>query len=139
MIKRKIKILITLFVATCSFGLASCGNSSNANHPVVNSTDSINEKVETKQKYVIELNMDNYRKYIDIRTEYWSYDYIKYTFYGSLSYGFYDNVIIECERHYSNVYPYTVQLSAGGYGDYYTSNFGTCTITGVSGKVIYWI
>ena len=138
---KKTKLLGALLIATCAFGLASCGsNSSSDNQPIVNSTDNINDKAEEKQKYVIELNMDNYRKYIDIRAEYGYSNGVRYAFYGSLSYGFYDNVVIECERNYSNTLdPYTVNLSVGGYGDYYTSGYGSYKVTGVSGKVIYWI
>lgn len=141
MIKRKLKLACSLLAVAGAFCLASCGSTSSANNqPVVNSTDNINEKVETKQKYVIELNMDNYQKYIDVRAEYGYSNGIRYSFYGSLSYGFYDNVVVECERTYSNkLYPYTVNLSVGGYGHYYTSGYGDYKVTGVSGKVIYWI
>jgi len=138
---KKTKLLGALLAVAGALCLASCDSNSSANNqPVVNSTDNINDKAEEKQKYVIELNMDNYRKYIDIRAEYGYSNGVRYAFYGSLSYGFYDNVVIECERNYCNeLYPYTVNLSVGGYGDYYTSGYGSYKVTGVSGKVIYWI
>ena len=61
MIKRKLKIVGAFLAIAGAFCLASCGsNSSAVNQPVVNSTDNINDKAEERQKYVIELNMDNY-------------------------------------------------------------------------------
>jgi len=144
MIKRKLKFAGALLAVAGAFCLAACGSNSSANNqPVVNSTDNINEKVETKQKYVIELNMENYQKYIDLRFlpgDSGSNSYTIYYFQGSLSYAFYDNVIVtytvDGESEGSKV-----TLSSGGYGRYYTSSrySKTHTITNVSGKVIYWI
>ena len=140
MIKRKFKLVCMFLAVAGAFCLASCGSSSNAdNQQVVNSTDIINNKAEEKQKYVIELNMNNYKKYIDTRAEVYTGSHLRYAFYGSLSYGFYDNVVITFERNYNEVTTHQVELSTGGYGYWYTAGYGTYTITAVSGKVIYWI
>ena len=138
MIKRKLKLAGALLAVAVAFCLASCGSNSSANNqPVVNSTDNINDKAEEKQKYVIELNMDNYLKYIDIKVMPESSSY-NYYFQGSLSYAYYDNVVIKYTRDSTD---YEVNLSVGGYARYYsTSRYaGTPSITSVSGKVIYWI
>ncbi len=139
MIKRKFKIVGAFLAVAGAFCLVSCGSGSSAdNQPVLNNTNNINEKVETKQKYVIELNLDNYRKYVDVRSEYNGSNSRVY-FIGTLSYAFYDNVAITYERNYSGVTTHTAELSAGGYSSWYTSGYGSYTVTGVSGKVIYWI
>ena len=146
MIKRKLKLAGALLAVAGALCLASCGSNSSANNqPVVNSTDDINEKVETKQKYVIELNMENYQKYIDIRfipSNNGSSSHFNYYFQGSLSYAYYDNVVIT--SHYSRTgYEETdteISLTTGGYARWYsTGGYGTTTLTGVRGKVIYWI
>ena len=131
---KKTKLLGALLIAGCAFGLASCGNSKADNQPVVNSTDNINEKVETQQKYVIELNLENYKKYIDVRSNGGSVYFI-----GTLSYAFYDNVVITSERVYSGTTTTEIELSAGGYASWYTAGYGTYNVTAVKGKVIYWI
>ena len=140
--KRIIAMLGVLFTVVGTVTLVACGSDSNTSNTqnIVNNNDNIKEKAEEKQKYVIELNMDNYLKYIDVRAETATSNSVRYAFYGSLSYAFYDNVVVECERTYSsNLYPYTVELSAGGYGLYYTSGYGSYEVKGISGKVIYWI
>ncbi len=143
MIKRKIKILGVLFLSLGLFCITSCNSKTNGNHKiVVNSTDDINENIETKQKYVIELNMDNYLKFIDIKIIPSNNDYFEYYFQGSLSYAFYDNVVIT--SHYSRAgYEETdteITLSAGGYAMWHSSGGkGNITVIDVKGKVIYWI
>lgn len=112
-------------MATCLFVLASCGNSND--NTVINTIDEINGDAETKQKYVIELNMDNYKKYIDIRIEDGSY-----SFYGSLTYAYYDNVNVSTSNG-------IVSLTAGGYGYWYKWNGTHYKINNVSGRVIFWI
>ena len=131
---KKIKLLTSLLILAFTLVFSSCGNNS-----TVNSTDSINEDVETKQKYVIELNMDNYKKYIDLRTEP-AGDYCRYCFYGSLSYAYYDNVVITYYAG-SETNTYTLVLSSGGYALFYSTGryTTTYTVSNITGKVIYWI
>lgn len=126
-------LLIIPFISVLA--LASCGSSSNSseNNKIVNSTDNINYKEETKKKYVIELNKDNYRKYIDVRSNGGSVYFI-----GTLSYAFYDNVIIYSLRSGGET-SNPIELSAGGYASWYITGYGSYTVTAVSGKVIYWI
>ncbi len=130
--KNQFRALLLIISILFAFVLVSCGSSSNNNHNVVND-DIINDTAEEKQKYVIELNVDNYLKYIDIRNECGENMNIVYKFYGSLSYAFYDTVVITYNTGK------TTELSAGGYGYYYNSRTGQPTVTSVTGKVIYWI
>lgn len=128
-----------------AFAFASCAGNSSGSHNIVNSSDNINSNADEKQKYVIELNMDNYQKYIDIRfipSNNGSSSHFNYYFQGSLSYAYYDNVVIT--SHYSRTgYEETdteISLTTGGYARWYsTGGNGTTTLTGVRGKVIYWI
>lgn len=139
MVKRKIKLLGAIMIAVCTFGLASCGgdSSNNTNELIINYTDEIKEDATTKQKYVIELNMDNYHKYIDERVVYdKSSSSNKYALYGSLSYAFYDNVVVKYV-FYSETFE--IELSSGGYGNMSKGYESKYKIIGVSGKVIYWI
>ena len=129
MIKYKKVFLILVFVIMLV--LCSCRNSSN-------STSSNSSEASKQQKYEISLNMDNYKTYVDIKSEY-NGNSTRVYFDGTLSYAYYDNVVITYERNYSGVTTSTVELSAGGYAHWYTTGYGTYSITGVSGKVIYWI
>ncbi len=131
--KNQFRALLLIISVLFVFVLVSCGSSSNNNQSVVNDDDIINDTAEEKQKYVIELNVDNYLKYIDIRNECGENMDIVYKFYGSLSYAFYDTVVITYKTGK------TTELSAGGYGYYYNSRAGQQTVTNVTGKVIYWI
>ena len=130
--KNQFRALLLIIFILFAFVLVSCGSSSTNNQSVVND-DNINDTAEEKQKYVIELNVDNYLKYIDIRNECGENTHIVYKFYGSLSYAFYDTVVITYNTGK------TTELSAGGYGYYYNSRTGQPTVTSVTGKVIYWI
>ena len=146
---KKTKFLGALLIAACAFVLCSCGSSSNSSEKqnIVNNNDNINDKAEEKQKYVIELNLNNYLKYIDKRfipIGSGSTGYITYYFQGSLSYAYYDNVVITSHfRSNKTGYEETdneISLSTGGYAVWYSSGAnGLYSITAVSGKVIYWI
>ena len=152
MTNRKNRVLYLMIFLVTIFILASCGSSknsesnSNSNDNTVSITS--NNGKEEKQKYIVDLNMDNYTKYLDIRYEPYgsgSNLYFRVCFYGSLSYAYYDDVVITNHFSRSNFEETDtdIKLSAGGYAYWYTlgggSGSGTNTITKVSGKVIYWI
>ncbi len=139
MTKRIFKFLTLIFLFVCVFDLFSCG--SNENKSIVKDEDDIDEKAEEKQKYVVELNMDNYEKYIDIRYEPDGSN-SRICFYGSLPYAFYDDAVITSRvsrSGYEDVMK-DIELSSGGYAYWHnTGGYWSYKITGVSGKVIYWI
>ena len=140
-------MLGVLFAVIGTFTLVSCGSESNTTNTqnIVNNSDDIKEKTEEKQKYVIELNMDNYAKYIDVKSlpvGTGSSIYFIVYFQGSLTYAYYDNVVIT--SHYSKTgqegYDTEIALSTGGYARWYSSGGnGSYEIKGINGKVIYWI
>ncbi len=127
MIKRRFKLFAVIFILLSFITLSSCSSNKESNK--INSDDNINEKADQMQKYVIELNTENWSKYIDVRSQYGirSNGYAGKVFYyiGTLSYAYYDNVYIN-----------GLQLSAGGYAD---CGDTPLTVNKVSGKVIYWI
>ncbi len=134
MIKRRFKFFTILFILLGFITLSSCGNK-------VNSSEKVDENATEKQKYVVELNIDNYKKYIDVRTTPYGDGYLIYYFDGTLSYAYYDNVIITYNRSSYGSYDngINIGLSTGGYAKWYESRQTSCTVIDVTGKVIYWI
>ena len=136
------KKLLNIVLVCCFFTLfsclISCGNNSVDSKLNNNSIAS----VETMHKYNVQLNMNNYRTYIDIRSTTVDFSTSSNTYYvfdGALSYAYYDNVVI---NYTINGETKEVKLSAGGFGNYYVSNSRVTTtaeITGISGSVIYWL
>lgn len=133
-------------IALCNFFLVlvcltSCGNNGNSNANVSNNSDITT--VETMKKHTIQLTLDNYQTYIEIRsnTEVFSTSATtSYMFEGALDYAYYANVVISYKVNDGEVKE--TRLSAGGYGKYYSTNSrvsSTAEIVGVSGSVIYWM
>lgn len=132
--KRKFFTLISLLVVS----LSSCGSKTNESEDV--RQEASVAQTEQMKKYNIVLTLDNYRTYIDqryIATE----SYTSYYFQGSLSYAFYDNVVIRANNPNSGGGDYDIHLSAGGYGRFWSSSRYTTEhkVIGITGNVIYWI
>ena len=134
MIKRRFKLFAVLFILFSFITLSSCSSNK------VNNSEKVDENATEKQKYVVELNMDNYDKYIEIRSEGGG---SRFCFYGALSYAFYENVTISYVCSYNTSEAYFVDLSAGGYGLYYEktleNKYYTYSVVNAWGRVIYWI
>lgn len=141
MLTKKFKFASALLAIIGSFYFTSCDSTPplSGNQNIVHYSDNIDNKAQEMQKYVIELRKDNYLKYIDIRQE-----SSRVCFYGSLSFAFYDNVVItscyDSGYSYNSIDKKQIELSCGGYAPWYTyGGYGTYTIDDVCGKVIFWI
>ena len=133
-------------IALCNFFvvlvcLTSCGNNGNSNANISNNSDITT--VETMKKHTIQLTMDNYLTYIEIRgttVVSSTSSTTTYVFEGALDYAYYDNVVISYKVNDGDIKE--TKLSAGGYGKYFSTNSrasSTTEIVGVSGNVIYWM
>lgn len=135
------KILKALAVCNLFIFLAiltSCGNNSSNNNAPDNNTP-----VETMGKHTIQLTMDNYLTYIEIRgttVVSSTSSTTTYVFEGALDFAYYENVVVRYKLNDGDITE--TKLNAGGYGKYYASNSRVTTnaeIVGVSGSVIYWM
>ena len=135
----KVIVLCNFFVVLVC--LTSCGNNGNSNANISNNNDITT--VDSMKKHTIQLTLDNYQTYVEIRsnTEVFStLTTTTFVFDGALDYAYYDNVVISYKVNDGDIKE--TKLSAGGYGKYYETNSrvsSTAEIVGVSGSVIYWM
>jgi len=128
--KRLCKLLMVISIFLFIGSLSSCKENN------VNNGDKINEEANEKQKYVVELNMDNYKKYIDIEYQLRAKEHVYYRFYGVLSYAFYDEVVVTYYLS-SSSNESTITLNAAGCSNFMYNH--QPVVTNITGKVIYWI
>ena len=125
----KNKLFYIIALAVPFLFLSSCKTDNNGlGGTQVESSDQSQQSTETKmKKYVVVLNTENYTKYIDLKMIDLGAANSYYFFEGSLSYAYYDDVVIN----------ETYSLSTGGYYGYIYKN--KPEVTSITGKVIYWI
>ncbi len=148
-------LLVLIIVSLCFVG---CNTSVNETSTPSNNTETAEEK-STINHYEIDLNLENYWKYIN-----WSQDFDECTFSGVLSFAYYENVIVTVERTISspeyttNTYSekYDIELNAAGnllhikeektfdeyrqllnVSGYMGSVSDKITVVGIKGKVIF--
>lgn len=137
--KRFIKNSTLVLFATLLLGLTSCNRKNEVNNTVQPEPVQSTQPEVKMERHEVELNINNYQTYIN-RRSLSDGSYASIYFEGALSYAYYDNVVITYTRtNGSNKTTDTLKLSAGGYSSWYTTGYGTYTVTDVSGKVIYWI
>lgn len=134
-------IIVAVVLFVCCFGIVGC----NTNNKQISTSESPSN-VAIMEKYIVDITMENYRKFITIETVpvFWSTSTSYYHYFsGALSYAFYDGVIVTYNYRSDGITEKTLTLNAGGCGMIATSSskYGSSSyeITNVSGIIIYWI
>lgn len=127
--KKYLKLFALAFVLVGAFNLTSCSSNSNSNTI---------EKESTKSNTVIQLNMDNWKKYILLSEEIVVYSTSTATYWcfsGSPNI-IYNDVVIYYQFE-STTYTYELTVFGGGQINVSSSRYGSTsyTITNVTGSI----
>lgn len=125
--KKILKVLcLCLICVVCALGFSACGGDKE-------------KDITYMEKHEIELTMDNYWYYFDVKTSIANYT-PPYEFTGCLSYAYYDNVCVsfECTKSGSTEI-YVVKLKANGEGVMPFISGTSVHLLDITGKVIFWM
>ena len=129
--KKILKILcLCLTCVICAVGFSAC-------------SDNTKQETSGMEKHEIELNLDNYLLYFDVKNSQPSKysPSSPYQFSGCLAYAFYDNVCVSFEYHSNGESTtHVLKLNANGNGAApITGSTTTVNLVDISGKVVFWM